>query len=130
MDDKLSDMLGVAESAVSGPTGLYSQLMARYRPGYKAAKSLAVVGFLLILAGIVLTIWGIAWFDAGYAWKEAAAPVLFVGGFGTLVAGFVLRATASILRAILDRTCFSVPGLSDEERVRLAYEAGGEAPPK
>ena len=104
---------------------LYRHLLGRYRPAYRAASNLANAAAVLLLGGAVGAIWGTVWLNSGYARQEAAAPLLMVAGFLSLVAGFALRVLASFLRANLDRTCYLVPGLSDEERLRLASEAGG-----
>jgi len=128
--DDINQVLGVRSPAQDGTgsqnTPFYAALVARYRPAYRAASRLSAVGTLLVIVGIGLLIWGVAWMTSGHNREEMAAPLILIGGFASAVAGGLLRVTASILRAVLDRTAFAAPGLDSPERVRLAFEAGGE----
>ncbi len=107
----------------------YRALLSSHRPAYRAARNLSIAAKLMVIVGSGVLVWGLLWMDAGYARKEMAAPLFLVAGFASLVGGLIFAAIASILRAVLDRTAFTAPGLEDADRVRLAYEAGGEDPP-
>ena len=94
----------------------YALLVKRYRAGYQIAKLVGAAGYLGAGLGVLFAL-------AGFG--RRAGVVLLVGGVGLFVAGVALRASATALSTLLDRTCFAAPGFNAKDRIRLAFEAEG-----
>jgi hypothetical protein len=106
---------------------LFNALLARYRPAYLVITRMEEVGGFLLVVGSVLFFGGILAVAAGV--DEVFGVFTSIFGGAALSLALVLKPLASVMRAILDQAVFVAPGLDDTDRVRLAFQAGGEPPP-
>ena len=119
---ELNESSGATESSAS--SDVFEALLDRYTPAYKAAKNLytgAMVVFVLCVAGALALV---------FTSKGKLFPIAIVVTVGGIVMAMLLAIASSFLRALLDGTVFKAPGLTDQERLDLAYKAGGQRGPR
>ncbi len=109
---------------------MYDGLYARYERAYAAASALKGLAVLNIVVGGLVVVAGIAVSSKhSFVGVVGGLPILAWGG-AAILTGIALNAVASILTVLIDRTAFTAPGLSDQERINLVFTATGHVPPR